>query len=122
MKLRQFTKTYERTQRPMLRFARKSGLVTINKAAVEKIGLNAENHFVQFFQDEDSPKDWYISLGSETGFKVRQDKKDCNAAFMNNSALVKELVTTLSIPEDCNSFIIGGHTEMGGGNFMAASA
>ncbi|EPL7677464.1 hypothetical protein RG089_000599 [Elizabethkingia anophelis] len=114
MKLKQFSKTYERSNRPMIRLNKKTGLFTINGACVEKIGLDPEKDLLQFFQDEDSPKDWYVCLSTSSGYKSRTDKKACKAVFMNSSSLVKELVKTLNIPDDCNCFIIGAATELNG--------
>ncbi|MDE5525671.1 hypothetical protein [Elizabethkingia meningoseptica] len=114
MKLKQFSKTYERSHRPMIRLNKKSGLFTFNGQCVEKIGIDPNKDLLRFFQDEDSPKDWFICLSSDSGFKVRVDKAGCKAAFMNNTALVRALIKTLNIPEDCNSFIIGAATELNG--------
>ncbi|WP_407512843.1 hypothetical protein, partial [Elizabethkingia miricola] len=66
MKLKQFSKTYERSNRPMIRLNKKTGLFTINGACVEKIGLDPEKDLLQFFQDEDSPKDWYVCLSTSS--------------------------------------------------------
>lgn len=55
MKLKEFVKTFERSGRPYLRFT-KTGLFTITKPLMHKIGLKPEDH-LKFFQDENNPKD-----------------------------------------------------------------
>jgi len=114
MRLKKFEKVYHRTGRPYFRFYRKTGLFTISKPMIKKIGLMPTDK-LSFFQDEDSPKDWYLCIDQDKGTAIRF--KRCGTCQMNNALLLKELVDSLNIPYDCDSFIIGSPTELNGNKY-----
>lgn len=112
MKLKAFQSTNQRLGRPIIRFSKKTGTITITKSAALKMELSSDDK-VKFFQDEDSPKDWYVSFEKENGLSIRT-LKDSGGYIFNNSGLKNEFVKTLNIPEECNSFIVGSPTVLDG--------
>jgi bifunctional DNA-binding transcriptional regulator/antitoxin component of YhaV-PrlF toxin-antitoxin module len=67
----------------------KTGLISLNAAAAETVGLKPGDK-LEIVQDEDSPKDWYIKAkSSEDGFEVRDYK---NGAVAFNSVPLTQTI------------------------------
>ncbi|MFA5649552.1 MAG: hypothetical protein WC914_00200 [Proteiniphilum sp.] len=75
MKLKKFNEeNTPRTRRcdPTIRFVRKTGLISISAEAGRILGMNSGDARLEFFQNEEVPKDWYISLThDQQGFQFR---------------------------------------------------
>ncbi len=56
--------------------------------------------YVEFLQNQDSPKDWYIIRSTEEeGFPLR-GKKDTKSSMFNSAALTKQLIELVRQPGD----------------------
>lgn len=89
MKLKTFntinTAAVGRSAQPVISIG-KAGVFTVNKAAAEQLGLTAGDR-VELHQDEDSPRDWYISkCTTDSGFAIRQGY-DTKGLMFNSSAM-----------------------------------
>ena len=87
MKLREFNMDNAKEVVPTdacLRVSRSAGLITFNRTAAEMLGLH-EGGKIVFFQDENSPFDWFIKKSdSRNAFAMRFGKSktsmDLNAS------------------------------------------
>ena len=74
MKLKKFNEeNTPRTRRcdPTIRFVRKTGLISISAEAGRILGMDSDVR-LEFFQNEEVTKDWYISLTrDQQGFQFR---------------------------------------------------
>lgn len=89
--------------KPYITMSRKSGLISISSAAIDKIGKF--NHFAFSFVPEE--KQGYI-IAKPDGFEFRDNKKS-NGVSLNHTALVKSFLEANSVPLDMPSyrFIVG---------------
>lgn len=86
----------------------KHGGFHINKAACERICLNTERT-VMVLQDEENPKDWYISEVPSEGFKVRvKDLKSPRGVQFNSTTLKSKFFESLKLDNNKHvSMLIG---------------
>jgi hypothetical protein len=89
--------------KPYITMSRKSGLISISSAAIDKIGKF--KHFVFSFIPEE--KQGYI-IAKPEGFEFRANKEGKGVA-LNHTALVKSFLEANNVPIDMPSyrFIIG---------------
>lgn len=88
---------------PKIRVA-KSGLITINPGAAERIGIKLGD-IISLAQDEERPKDWYLNVnGDPAGYKCRVDK---NKSFAFNSVPITTTVLK-SLGQDASISIAVG--------------
>lgn len=111
MKLKKYIQTQERSGRPLIRLNMRTGLFTITKPAVRKIGGDAK-HCIGIYQDEDCERDFYLTLEKE-GIRLRDDK-NFGALFFNSSGLKGELNRVHKITERTAVFVIGAPTDVDG--------
>lgn len=115
MKLKAFVNTRTRPSECTMRMSLKTGLFTFTKSAKEKIGIDAEKDKIMFFQDEESPKDWFVCKSKE-GFTVRTGSDDTTLHF-NASTLKEQLRKTHQSVGTSVLFHIGGETVIDGVNY-----
>jgi bifunctional DNA-binding transcriptional regulator/antitoxin component of YhaV-PrlF toxin-antitoxin module len=89
MKLKTFnttnTASVGRSSQPVISISH-GGAFTINKSAAEQLGIAAGDR-IELHQDEDSPKEWFISkCTTQSGFAIRQGY-DAKGLMFNSSAL-----------------------------------
>jgi hypothetical protein len=90
-----------RIGKPTIRINAKNGFISFSKAACDILEIK-HGDYVIFNQDEERPKDWYISkTKGETGFKVRSKNVSGKClgsdAKFNCSALTKAITKSLKI-------------------------
>lgn len=73
-----------------------SGLITLNGTLCEKLGLEVGSG-VDFHQDEDEPKDWYISVNPGSYNKLR--KKETGALLMFNNVRLVQAIMSSACPD-----------------------
>lgn len=84
-----------RSEDPMVHFC-KSGLITINSSAVEKLNLSSDS-LVAFHQDKAKRKDWYLEIRTANGLKLRTKVTAKNRSLCLNSSIVcKEVLKSLT--------------------------
>ncbi len=75
MKLKKFnTENTPRVHRhdPTIRFVRKTGLISISTEAGRILGMDSGDVRLEFLQNEEIPRDWYISVThDQAGFQFR---------------------------------------------------
>jgi hypothetical protein len=76
---------------PVLSFSSKTGVFRFNKSATELLQLKV-NEQLEFAQDEDDQKNWFMLKSEKDGFEVR-DKKGLT---FNNVKLAGHLVSSLN--------------------------
>lgn len=75
----------------------KSGVIRINKAAVEKLGLTPKDQIV-FHQDESSAQDWYVEKVKQGGFVLAANNGQVPGGYtIQNSYLVNLIL------DSCNA-------------------
>lgn len=122
MKLKQFRAVNARGNQtiPYISFIRKTGIATMNGAAVEAIGAK-EGDLIGFFQDEERPSDWYIGRVnmSGDGFKLRHSKNNISLTF-NCKALCATLLGSIDKTLGKGRFLVA--TEATDGVFAIITA
>lgn len=97
MKLKRFNPGNTRTirkGRPIIRFAKK-GQISLSATLVHKIGLS-EKDSIEFIQDEERPKDWYlIKAKSGNGFSLRKYKSTFDSLLTNSSGMVDKFLESI---------------------------
>jgi hypothetical protein len=96
MKIKHFnacnTAVQSRTvKEPVLSFSSKTGVFRFNKPAVELLQLKV-NEQLEFAQDEENAKSWFILKADKDGFEVR-DKKGLT---FNNVKLAGHITSSLN--------------------------
>ena len=80
---------------PCLSVARKSGTISFNKGAVSLMGMTPDSA-VTVSNDEDSPRDWYVSISKDpAAFKIRL-KAGTTSAMFNCSLVAGKLIDAVS--------------------------
>jgi len=97
MKLKRFNPGNTRTIRigkPTIRFA-KQGTITLASTLTKKIGLK-ENDSIEFIQDEENPRDWYLKKAyKEKGFSLRTYNKSTGALITNSIVMVNKFLESI---------------------------
>lgn len=97
MKLKHFNTQNTRAirrRKPTIRFT-KAGLIALSSTLSMNIGLK-ENDYVEFLQDEEKPKDWYIVKGSaKTGFQLRKYKTNGGQLITNSANLSEKFLESI---------------------------
>lgn len=73
----------------------KANVIFFNKVACEVLDIKPE-HFIEFLNDEDEPRDWYFrktDADNPNGFKLREMK--AGGVAINNTALALAMRKTL---------------------------
>ena len=114
MKLKSFnaanSKMYSRGDEnlAMVSFNQKAGVVRINEAAANKIGLASEDQ-IMIHQDEENPQDWYIEKVKENGFTLRAKDNDLkNGLLFNNTHVIKSIATSASFTDQSGKILLAG--------------
>lgn len=95
-----------------------SGVFTLSDTAVNTIGL-AAGDTVELHQDEEQPKDWYITK-SEKGFKLRDKNKDAKGMLcFNNVSVARELLSSINIDGNASMLIATEATSLDGVELFA---
>lgn len=81
----------------------KSGTITFNKTAVEKLQFSGGVK-VEFFQDEEEDGDWYFTQ-TKTGFNVRM--KTDNSMIFNSTFLIKKIFDSMAYEKHTGTCMIG---------------
>lgn len=79
---------------PSVNIGYTSGIIYFNESAKQLTNIKAGDK-IEFLQDEDNPKDWYLAK-SENGFEVR-DKKKSKGVLVQSSKIVKELLHSIDV-------------------------
>lgn len=93
----------------------KSGMLSISSEACRLIGIK-DNTKVEFFQDEESPEDWYIGLSKAEGaFHIRAKEKN-GVYCIQNAFLARTIRDSIKFSESGSArFMISKEFEQGGG-------
>lgn len=108
-----------RTQKPMVGINTKSGLISLNGAAAEEIGLSEKN-MVFLALDDTNGMHLIGIIENEAGFALRRGKNEKGVSF-NNSSLSRQIAGDLGIKEMSLRLRLTGDTkviEMGGGTVL----
>ena len=92
---------------PQISINPKAVLISFTGKTIELLKI-AEGEKIAFSQDEESPRDWFLSK-NENGFplRVRDDsKKKIKSYSLNNNAIARKLLNSLGI-EGSFRFTIG---------------
>jgi hypothetical protein len=70
---------------------------------------------IVFLKDEEKPKSWFITLSKDDGFHVQVVKsgKYMSRKFQRK-ALFEVMSKALTIPDNCNTFLIGSEVKVEG--------
>lgn len=91
------SRTDRYNKRPRISFF-KSGVVMLNEAAVTGLNLKSGDK-IDFVQDADRPRDWYLRI-RETGFILRpKDSKHKGHLKFANIAFAKRIQSSLGIDD-----------------------
>lgn len=94
----------------------KTGRFSLSPKMREKTGYEADD-MLNFHQDEDSPKDWYISFDKTEGAKLQVKTADkYTQVFFQNQTLAKTIREVFKT-EGSMTFLIGAPTELKGVNY-----
>jgi hypothetical protein len=112
MKLREFNRSiksgYSKDDLPRIRISGRSGLITFNHSAVQRLKLKA-GEGLTFHNDEEQLTDWYLKIGKkEDAFILRQYKETYGFSC---TALAHEMLRSmLGVQESKKSvsFLISG--------------
>jgi len=108
MKLKRFNTTNIRSIRigkPTVRF-NKQGQISFSIAIITAMGLKSGDK-IEFIQDEEKPKDWYVvKCKNDNGFTLR-DFKGSNGLVTNSSSLVKTFIKSLEPQFDSSVTSVG---------------
>ncbi len=96
----------------------KGGVFSFNKGLSEHLKLNAGTG-VDFFQDEEVPRDWYIKLSEKSQNKVRR-KEPSKGYLFNNAGLAGAFLTSIDAIDDSKSFKVATVPEKVGKEFYYA--
>src|SRR5690606_19802427 len=88
----------------------KNGAIIVNKTAVELLKVKAGDK-VEISQDEEEPKNWYISATNEESGFVLRERKDDSLTF-NSSSVCKDIMQSFDL-EGGVSFRVASETEPG---------
>jgi len=96
MKLKEYNADNSKTLSngsPRVSVVRKSGTTSFSKSAVELLGIKDQSSVI-IANDEDAPRDWYISISKNpSAFKIRLKNGISNAMF-NCSKVACKLLDT----------------------------
>jgi hypothetical protein len=79
---------------PHIRLNRNGGLITFNSGCRNLCDLKSGT-LVEFYQNEECPKDWYFGV-SKKGFKLR-NKDNADSFTFNSSHTVKSILQSLGL-------------------------
>lgn len=100
MKLKKYNKKNTQSSKsthPFISFNQK-GQIIINSRLHSLLNPNDhESISLEFLNDEDSPRDWYIKLTGQDGFCLR-NKKESKYWVFNSSVLAKKIFSELKPP------------------------
>ncbi|MCA6489109.1 MAG: hypothetical protein IM551_03680 [Chitinophagaceae bacterium] len=105
-----------RSTKPFISANAKSGLLSLNRAAVKELSVKAGDQ-VHFHQDEDSPENWYIEKVKSGGFELRTYGKRDALAF-NSSMLARTIFESVDCYEKYGRLIIGEPVKEGKQTFF----
>lgn len=117
MKLRKIeVSSHDRSNgRPVLTVS-KSGKFSISPAMREKIGYK-KGLKINFFQDEEVPKNWYITLNESEGVNIREAMAGKYLTTFIQKATLADTVRRAFGTEEAMLFSIGAATELAGVNY-----
>jgi hypothetical protein len=121
MKLKEYNSLNSKSIRigePTLRVDQKKGTITLSKASCDMIELQ-DNDEILFLQDEDKPKDWYISKTQKPG-GIRVRRPNCQYGIFNAHALSVQIMKEIGIMHPFAVFRIAGLPVVENGHTMWA--
>jgi hypothetical protein len=71
--------------RSTIRFSRR-GIISFSAKACEELSLKKGDK-ISVHQDEDNPADWYISINSENGWPLRENRKGSSGLKFNSAVM-----------------------------------
>lgn len=91
----------------------KSGKISLSPKLREKIGYEPEDK-INFFQDEESLKDWYFNLSKDEGTSLRESKVEkYTSVFIQNAGLADTLRKVFNA-DKAMTFSVGVSSEVEG--------
>lgn len=97
-----------RSSTPFVSINFKKGLLSINKAAAEKMDLN-DGDQVKFHQDKKDPENWYIEKVKEGGFVLRkQSGESAKSLLFNNSTIADKISGSVDFTESFGRVMLAG--------------
>ena len=109
MKLKSFNATNVRSARSQgraINMNSKSGIISISAELASEMNVS-DGDSVEFHQDEDNPKDWFISKAIENGFKCRLKKELSNSVMFNSTGMVRTFFKSIDFNETSGKMIVG---------------
>lgn len=102
-----------------VRCNRKTGQIMFSAKAAHDIGLSDGKH-VSIFQDEDRPKDWYVSLSDEKsgGFKLRQNSSSQGVVF-NSTHIARSILDSVGNTDNSATMMMGKETDLNDKSYWA---
>lgn len=82
---------------PIIALDSKNGGFRINKAMCEQLGIKAGDQ-IEFAQDEESAKTWYVIKVKERGYVLKEKKSTTNGLFFNSSAVSNAIKKSAGLP------------------------
>lgn len=94
---------------------RKQGGVFLNKAAVDNFGLKAGDK-IEFVNDEDSPREWYIKcILSDKGFELKDSK--FNSLTFNSKVLTDAILDSIKFDHSAAMLLSSSKTTIDGNDY-----
>ncbi|HLA52983.1 MAG TPA: hypothetical protein VK618_06750 [Flavitalea sp.] len=81
----------------------KSGSFRFNKSGADLLGLKKDSQ-VQFAQDDEDPKKWFITVPKESGFMIRI--KSNGSFIFSNAGVAREILASGGAPAEKSGRII----------------
>lgn len=91
----------------------KSGKISLSPKLREKVGYEPEDK-INFFQDEDSLKDWYFNLSKEEGTPLRESKVEKYTSVFIQKAGLADTMRKVFNADKALTFSVGVSSEVEG--------
>lgn len=101
-----------RVQKPYIQANSKTGLLNVNHAAIELIGLQ-DGDQIQFHQSEDEPSDWFLEKVSDNGFVLRDKEKLGKNILFNSTKIVRMIFDSVAYVGGGGRIYIGEEVKHG---------
>ncbi len=98
-------------KKPFVYMNRKTGVISINRAAAVLTKIEAGDQ-IQFLQDEDDPESWYIEKVTNNGFQTRHNSNK-NAIVTNSSGVINSIFASMGYDATSGRVFIGEYIKAG---------